>query len=263
MDTSLRNRTALVCGASQGIGRACAHALAAIGARVIVVSRRADAASSAAALLPTPTHQAHASLAADLEDIAAVERLGEAALALAGGTVHILVHNTGGPPEGDPLANPREAYDRAFRGHVLSAQTLVHALVPGMQAAKFGRIITITSTSVKAPIPTLAISNTVRAALAAWIKTLAGEVGRYGITANNVLPGFTATERLDDLFGAWARAAGKSVEELTAQFIATIPARRIGTPEEIAAGVAFLASPAASYINGINLPIDGGRTPTL
>jgi len=263
MDLSLNGRVALVCGASQGIGRACADALAALGATVIVASRRAHAAALASKSLPTPIGQRHFAIAADLDDPASVERLGAGALKITGGTVHILVHNTGGPPEGGPLVNSRDDYARAFRGHVLSAQSLVHALLPGMKFAHFGRIITITSTSVKVPIPSLAISNTIRAAVAAWLKSLAAEVGPFGITANNVLPGFTATDRLDDLFANWAAAAGKTVDELTQGFIATIPARRIGRPEEIANAVAFLASPAASYINGINLPVDGGRTPTL
>lgn len=263
MDNSLNGRCALVCGASQGIGRACAHAIAELGACVIIVSRRADAAKAAADALPRPTGQQHLSIEADLDDPDSVTRLGADAVRLAGGAVHILIHNTGGPPEGGPLANSADDYSRAFRGHLLSAQSLVHALLPGMKSAKYGRIITITSTSVKAPIPTLAISNTIRAAVAAWVKSLATEIGQFGITANNVLPGFTATERLDELFASWAKAAGKPVDEMTASFIATIPARRIGRPEEIAAGVAFLASPAASYINGINLPIDGGRLPTL
>jgi len=263
MNISLEGRTALVCGASQGIGRACADALAKLGATVIVVSRRAEAVALTSKSLPTPLGQRHRAIAADLNDPKSVDRLGAGALKVAGGAVHVLVHNTGGPPEGGPLANSREEYERAFRGHVGSAQSLVHALLPGMKAESYGRIITITSTSVKAPIPTLAISNTIRAAVAAWIKSLAGEVGQYGITANNILPGFTSTDRLDDLFAVWAKAAGKSVDDLTTGFIATIPARRIGRPEEIANAVAFLASPAASYVNGINLPVDGGRTPTL
>lgn len=263
MDLSLNDKCALVCGASQGIGRACAAAIADLGACVIVVSRRADAAKAAAEALPTPAGQSHLAIAANLTDPGDVERLGAEAVKRAGGALHILVHNTGGPPEGGPLGNPSDEYERAFRGHVVSAQSLVRAVLPGMKAAKFGRIITITSTSVKVPIPTLAISNTVRAAVAAWIKSLANEVGQFGITANNVLPGFTATERLEDLFATWAKNAGKSPDDMAAQFIATIPARRIGRPEEIAAAVAFLASPAASYINGINLPVDGGRTPTL
>lgn len=263
MDQSLNDRSALVCGASQGIGRACAHALAELGACIIVVSRRIDAARAAAEALPTPNGQDHLAIEADLNDLASVEKLGAEAVRQAGGAIHVLVHNTGGPPEGGPLANPVGDYTRAFQGHLLSAQSLVRAVLPGMKSAKYGRIITITSTSVKAPIPALAISNTVRAAVAAWIKSLATEVGQFGVTANNVLPGFTATERLEDLFKSWAKDAGKSVDDYTASLIASIPARRIGRPEEIAAAVAFLASPAASYISGINLPVDGGRLPTL
>ena len=147
--------------------------------------------------------------------------------------------------------------------HLLTGQTLVQALVPGMKAATFGRIINIISTSVKAPIPNLGVSNTIRAAVANWAKTLAGELASFGITVNNVLPGFTDTQRLAELFKGRAAKTGKTYEAVVQDAIASIPAGRLGKPEEIAAAVAFLASPAAAYINGINVPVDGGRTQSL
>jgi 3-oxoacyl-[acyl-carrier protein] reductase len=147
--------------------------------------------------------------------------------------------------------------------HVVCGQVLLQAVLPAMKAAQYGRIVNIISTSVKAPIPDLGVSNTIRAAVANWAKTLAGELGQFGITVNNVLPGFTDTARLSQLFTAKAEKTGKTLEQVRADAVGTIPAKRLGLPEEIAAAVAFLCTPAAAYINGINVPVDGGRTPSL
>jgi 3-oxoacyl-[acyl-carrier protein] reductase len=262
MNLSLTGKSALVCGASSGIGLASAHELAALGANVTVVARRADALAQVVRELPAAAGQRHSALALDLSDpVAAGKAVTDRTRS--GEAFHILINNTGGPAEGAALANSSEEYTAAFRAHLLTAQALVHALLPGMRAASFGRIINILSTSVKAPIATLAISNTIRAGVAAWAKTLSMEVGRDGITVNNVLPGFTDTDRLRDLQGTWAAKQNVSLDELRKRQLETIPLRRFGEAAEIAAAVAFLASPAASYISGINLPVDGGRTPVL
>jgi len=261
MNTDLTNRHALVCGASAGIGLACAVELASLGAAVTLVARRAEALERLTRDLPTPSGQKHAFLALDLSDP------GQAGAAVreraAAHDFQILVNNTGGPAEGTALQNSPDEYAAAFRAHLLTAQALVYAVLPGMRRAQYGRIVNILSTSVKAPIPTLAISNTVRAGVAAWAKTLSIELGPDGITVNNVLPGFTDTDRLKDLQTEWAKKQGVSQDELRSRQLATIPMRRFGHASEIGAAVAFLCTPAASYISGINMPVDGGRTPTL
>ncbi len=174
--------------------------------------------------------------------------------------VHILVNNTGGPPPGTVIEARPEEFTTAFAQHLICNQILVQAVVPGMQAAGYGRIINIISTSVKQPIAGLGVSNTIRGAVASWAKTLASELAPFGITVNNVLPGMTRTQRLDSLIASKAEKTGKTIEQITQEMIREIPAGRIGMPHEFAAAVAFLASPAASYITGINLPVDGGRT---
>src|SRR5690606_21232029 len=211
--------------------------------------------------LPAPAEQRHGFEVADFSDPAqvraAAERIARA------GAAHILVNNTGGPPGGPIESAAPEAFEQAFRMHLLNNQILTQALLPGMKEAAYGRIINIISTSVKAPIPGLGVSNTIRAAVASWAKTLAGEVAHFGITVNNVLPGYTDTARLASLFEARAKRGGSTPDEERERTRASIPAGRLAAPEEIAAAVAFLATPAAAYINGINLPVDGGRLPTL
>jgi 3-oxoacyl-[acyl-carrier protein] reductase len=262
MNTDLTGKRALVCGSSQGIGRGAAIQLASLGADVTLLARSADALEQVAAELPRSATQRHDCIAADFDDLdAAIEsirsRMDPARPWL------ILVHNTGGPRGGRAIdADPAE-FLVAFQRHLIAGQRLVQLLVPAMKAARYGRIINVISTSVKAPIPGLGVSNTIRGAVASWAKTLAGELAADGITVNNVLPGFTDTARLAELFKAKAARLGASVDDVRADAIAGIPAARLGEPEEIGAGVAFLATPAAAYINGINLPIDGGRTPSL
>ena len=177
--------------------------------------------------------------------------------------VHILVNNSGGPPPGAAYQTAPEDYLAAFSQHLLCNQILVQALLEGMKAAGFGRIINIISTSVKQPIPGLGVSNTVRGAVASWAKTLAGELGPFGITVNNVLPGSTRTGRLKAILETKAREHNQGLAEIEAAEMASIPLRRFAEPHEIAAAVAFLCSPAAAYITGINLPVDGGRTQSL
>lgn len=258
---ALEGRHALVGGATQGIGRACAEALAAAGASVTLAGRNPDGLKAALGGLATPAGgaQQHRSVQVDFSDWRAVQKAADAHVA-AHGPVHIVVHNTGGPPAGFAIDASPEDFARAFEMHLLTGQALVQACAPGMRAASYGRIINITSTSVLVPIRGLGVSNTIRAAVANWARTLAGELGRFGITVNTVLPGFTRTARLEALFKGKASRAGTSVEEVERDAIAQIPAGRLGEAQEIAAAVAFLASPAASYVNGVNLPVDGGRS---
>lgn len=261
MNLSLTGRRALVCGSTQGIGRAAAHEIAALGATVALAARDEARLKAVAAELPTPEGQRHTWIIADFAD---PDNVGQAVQqAAAESPFHIVVNNTGGPPGGPASEATPEAYLAAFRMHVIANQIILRAVLPGMKAAGFGRIINIISTSVKAPIPGLGVSNTIRAAVANWAKTLAGELAPFGITVNNILPGYTDTARLESLFKARAEKTGKSYDDIVREAVATIPAGRLGRPEEIAAAVAFLATPAASYINGINLPVDGGRTQSL
>jgi 3-oxoacyl-[acyl-carrier protein] reductase len=252
VDLSLTGRRALVCGASAGIGRATARALASLGCEVWALARRADRLES---LLPELTAlgapAAHA-VVADLDDHAGLSA------AVAGLDVQILVHNTGGPPGGRLVDEAPERLAQAFHRHVLSAQLLVQALLPGMRAAGYGRIVTITSTSVREPLDNLGTSNTIRAAMAGWAKSLSRELPP-GITINNLLPGYTATERLESLIAGNAQRQGASADDVAQAWRSNVPEGRFAEPEELAAVVAFLCSPAASYVRGVSLPVDGGR----
>jgi len=262
MEHSLADRHALVCGASEGIGRASAIALAQMGASVTLLSRRQPKLQELAAALPAPdARQRHAWIAVDVNDAEAL-RAQVSALA-SGRTVHILVNNTAGPPGGAASAAQPEDYLAVFRQHLIANQVLVQSVLPGMRAAKWGRIVNIISTSVKEPIANLGVSNTIRGAVASWSKTLSAELGADGITVNNVLPGYTRTQRLEQILAERAKATGKSEADIAAGMLATVPAGRFAEASEIAAAVAFLCSPGAAYINGINLPVDGGRTKSL
>jgi 3-oxoacyl-[acyl-carrier protein] reductase len=261
METGLHGRTALVTGSTQGIGMAIAQEFAALGARVVLLARDAERLQQALATLPVHGAAPHSVLCADMSDTQELARQ-VMALAAAGG-VDILVNNTGGPPPGPAHEAPLEAFESAFRLHLLAYQTLVLALVPGMKAAGHGRIINIISTSVKQPLNNLGVSNTIRGAVANWAKTLANELGPHGITVNNVLPGATSTERLAAIIRNKALKGSVEVDEAADEMRQEIPLRRFARPEEIAAAVAFLAGPSGAYINGINLPVDGGRTACL
>jgi 3-oxoacyl-[acyl-carrier protein] reductase len=261
MDLDLTGKHALVCGGSEGIGRATAHELALLGADVTVLARRAEVLERVAAELPRREGQQHAFIAADMADSV---RLRAQVEALANGRpVHILVNNTGGPPGGPAHGADAAAFLDAFNKHLIAGQALVQAVLPGMRAAGWGRIVNIISTSVKEPIANLGVSNTIRGAVASWAKTLSSELGPYGITVNNVLPGYTRTQRLDQILRDRAQATGKSEDEVAAGMLATVPAGRFAQASELGAVIAFLCSPAAGYVNGVNLPVDGGRTKSL
>ncbi len=258
MNIVLDGKRALVCGSTQGIGRASAIELAAAGAEITLLARSLDRMAAVVGELSVDHGQRHGLIVADFDDPDAVRSTVQAAID-PDRPFHILVNNTGGPPGGLAIDADPTAFELAFRAHVVCNQILATLLVPGMKEAGYGRIINIISTSVKQPIAGLGVSNTIRGAVASWAKTLAGELGAFGITVNNVLPGFTDTARLKELFKARAERTGKTLEEVSAEAIAGIPAGRLAEPAELGAAVAFLASPAAAYINGINLPVDGGR----
>ena len=258
MRLDLTGKHALVCGASQGIGLAAAKELAELGARCTLFARNAERLESAVKELPG---EGHAIAVADFtlpEDVTQA-----AASVVARGQVDILINNTGGPPGGPAHAADTEAYLAAFTQHLMCNQRLVQAVLPGMRAAGGGRIVNVISTSVKQPLDGLGVSNTVRGAVANWAKTLANELGPDGITVNNVLPGATRTARLDQIAEAKATKTGQTPAEVLHAMAQAVPLRRLGEAEEIGGAIAFLCSPAAAYISGINLPVDGGRTRSL
>jgi 3-oxoacyl-[acyl-carrier protein] reductase len=258
MNLSLKNRTALICGSTQGIGLAIARELALLGANCILLARNEKSLKEAIASLDNSQDQLHKYAVADFQFPEQVKSI--AATLAAEGTVHILVNNTGGPAPGLIQNATADQFLNAFQQHIINNQQLVQAFLSGMKAAGYGRIINVISTSVKVPIPNLGVSNTIRAATAGWAKTLSMEVAADGITVNNILPGFIKTGRLESLINTNAAAKHMSPEELAAHMEKQIPAQRFGETKEIAALAAFLASPAAGYISGTSIPVDGGRT---
>lgn len=261
MDMNLTGKTALVCGSSQGIGLASAKALAELGANVVLLARNEERLIGALASLSQKEDGRHRYLVADFEDTNAVKKV--VADFVAQNPIHILVNNTGGPPGGPITEATTEAFESAFSNHLINNQNLAQLCLTGMKKAGYGRIINVISTSVKIPLGGLGVSNTVRGAVANWSKTWANEVGQFNITVNNVLPGATETERLTSIIANNAKKTGRSIDKVAADMAAAVPMRRFAKPEEVANAVAFLASPAASYINGINMPVDGGRTGSL
>lgn len=257
MDLDLRGKKALVCGSTQGLGYASAVELALLGCSVVLMARNMNKLKEVVQILDQSKGQQHDYLVADFTDSGLVKTVVDKFAA--GNCIHILVNNTGGPPGGPALTAKPDEFLAAFNSHLISNHYLVQALVPGMKKAGYGRIVNIISTSVKMPIAGLGVSNTIRGAVANWAKTLANELGPFGITVNNVLPGFTKTSRSDYVISNKAVQSGKSEDEVFEAIVAEIPAGRIGKPEEFGAAVAFLCSPAAGYVNGINLPVDGGR----
>lgn len=262
MDLSLNGKRALVCGASQGIGRAAAQELARNGASVILLARNPETLQDALASLSVHAGQSHHAIAVDMTDEVAL--LTHVHNHVDGhGAIHILVNNTAGPAGGPLVESDVGSLRQAFANHVLVAHQLTKLLVPGMTKAGYGRVINIISTSVKMPIEGLGVSNTIRGAMASWSKTMANELGSKSITVNNVLPGATETDRLTSIITRNATNHGRSEDAVRASMIAEIPVGRFAQPEEIANAVGFLASPAASYITGTSILVDGGRTKAL
>jgi len=257
MDINLSGKRALVCGASQGIGLASAIELAKLGCQVTLLARNEAKLTSALASLEHPSR--HHFIACDVTDKATLQSAVSSDLAEYG-PYAILINNSGGPPGGPIVSAKADAFQAALEQHLFTNILLTQLLLPGMQAAQWGRIINIISTSVKAPLSGLGVSNTTRGAVANWAKTLANEVAKEGITVNNVLPGATNTERLTTIIEHKASKQQSSIEAVTNHMLGDIPAQRFGQPEEVAAMVAFLCTPAAAYVNGTAIAVDGGRT---
>ena len=258
MDLGLKNKNAIVCGSTQGIGEATAQELARHGANITLVARNKDVLSKVLESLDKSLGQSHRFVCIDfsadnfLEKIQALDQ-----------SYDILINNTGGPAGGPIIDAKPQAFLDAFKMHLINNQLLVSHVVQSMKVKNFGRIINVISTSVKAPIQGLGVSNTIRAAVANWAKTLSLELGPFGITVNNVLPGFTNTNRLTSIIQRKANEQSKSIDDVSKAMQSSVPARRFGESHEVANAVAFLSSVGASYINGINLPVDGGRTASL
>ena len=261
MDLNLAGKRAVVCGSTQGIGKAIAVELATLGAGVTLVARNEEKLKQVAAELPKVNDAIHNYLVADFSRPESLQ----VALAdfVKDQRADILVNNTGGPPGGTALDADLSGYLSAFNNHLICNQILVQSLIPGMKSRCWGRIINIISTSVKAPIKGLGVSNTIRGAVASWSKTLSAELASFGITVNNVLPGLTLTSRLESLITARVEKEGRIREDIELEMLKEIPAGRFAKASEVAAAAAFLASPAADYINGINITVDGGKTPCL
>jgi 3-oxoacyl-[acyl-carrier protein] reductase len=261
MNLSLHSKTALVCGASQGIGKAIAIALADLGASCILLARNEIALKSVVAELRVAEGQSHQYRVVDftqLDDLKLTvgQITGEY-------SIDILINNTGGPAGGLIATADPIAFEQAFRQHLVCNHILAQAVIPNMKEKGWGRIINVISTSVKIPINNLGVSNTIRAAVASWAKTLSNELAVHGITVNSLLPGFISTSRLDAVAEGFAAREGVSKEQMVEKMKDSVPAKRFGDPSEIAAVAAFVASPAASYLNGITIPVDGGRTGTI
>lgn len=258
MNLDLSNKNALICGASRGLGLATAIELAGLGANVTLLARTEDKLKKALAKLPGTASQTHDILCADFsKGVAALKSSIDELLSRK--NIHILINNTGGPKGG--LIENAEAADfvQAFQNHLIISHELVKWLKGGMLADGYGRIINIVSTSVRQPIPGLGVSNVTRGAMASWAKTLSTELAPTGITVNNILPGTTETERLDELLTSRQALYNISAEEAKNGFLAEIPFKRFASPSEIASVIAFVASPAASYMTGTSIPVDGGK----
>ena len=261
MNLSLEGKNAIVCGSTKGIGLAIAEELAFLGACCTLVARNEEALQKAIQHLDIALRQKHAYLVADFSKPDTVSNAITAHVKK--NTVHILINNTGGPPPGPVTEATEEAFLNAFNQHLICNQILAKAVIPSMKKEKYGRIINVISTSVKIPIRNLGVSNTIRGAVASWAKTMANELGQFNITVNNILPGFTSTKRLAVLIENMAKGGNTLVDIIEKNMMEEVPMKRFADPSEIAAVAAFLASPAASYVNGASIPVDGGRTGSI
>lgn len=261
MQLSLTGKHALVGGSTQGIGLAIARELALLGATCTLIARNEISLQAAVAGLDTAAGQQHDYLVADYSDYTAVKNV--VAAYIAQQPVHILINNSGGPAAGPITEATPEAFLQAFQQHLICNQLLAQLVTPGMKAEQYGRIINIISTSVKIPLKGLGVSNTIRGAVASWAKTLSNELAAFSITVNNILPGATATARLETIVNNKSVKTGTAKADVEEEMLAEIPMKRFGQPEEIAAAAAFLATPAAAYITGVSIPVDGGRTGSL
>ncbi len=262
MNLDLKNKRAIVCGSTQGIGKAVALELAAMGANVTLIARNEAALKTTKAELSDNGSQLHSYICADFSEPQKLKELVEQFIQRSG-FVNILVNNTGGPPAG-PITNAKtDEFLSAFNNHLICNHVLTQACMEGMKQSGYGRVINVISTSVKQALPNLGVSNTIRAAVGNWAKTMANELGKFGITVNNVLPGATATQRLSNIIENKALKTNVNNDEVKKEMLHEIPLGRFAEASEVASAVAFLASPAAAYINGINLPVDGGRTSSL
>lgn len=261
MNTSLSGRSAVICGSTQGIGLAIAWEFAAAGAHCILLARNEKVLVNVVDQLQQETGIPHHYEVADFSVInqveSAIERI------IASHSIQILVNNTGGPPAGPIVDSEEAAFLQAFNQHLVCNHLLTKAVIPSMKLANYGRIINIISTSVKTPLKNLGVSNTIRGAVASWSKTMSYELGEFNITVNNLLPGFINTQRIESLIAVMAKKRGVAEEVIREEMKQDVPLKRFGEASELAAVAAFLASPAASYVNGVNLPVDGGKTNAL
>ena len=261
MNLSLDGKNAVVCGSTQGIGLAIAEELALLGCNCILLARNEKALKEAIGKLDIGNRQLHFYKVADFTNPEQVRTVIHEIVSKQ--TVHILINNTGGPPPGPIVEAKEEEFLNAFNQHLVCNHILVKAVVPGMKNAGYGRIINIISTSVKIPHKNLGVSNTIRGAVASWAKTLSNELGQFNITVNNILPGYTSTARLQALIESNSEKLKVTADVISKEMLHEIPMKRFGDPEEIAAVAAFIASPAASYLNGVSIQVDGGRTGTI
>lgn len=261
MNCSLLGKTALICGSTQGIGFATAMELAELGADCVLMARNETALQAAVALLPKQAGQQHNYRVADFDNTEEVEQC--MAGLVNNFSVEILVNNSGGPAGGPITEAQPEQFLQTFNRHLICNHIITKAVIPSMKAAGYGRIINVISTSVKIPLPNLGVSNTIRGAVASWAKTMANELGMFQITVNNVLPGATLTQRLESILDQQSVRKGVAVATIAADMQQEIPLRRFAAASEIAQVIAFLASPAASYVTGTSIPVDGGRTGSI
>ena len=263
MKSDMNGQTAFVCGASKGIGAATAIELSKQGVSTILLARNKNDLNDVIKKLDTSLGQKHQYIITDFNEPKELEEKVNDFLHEFNNNIEILINNTGGPKPGPIINASTSDFIDTFNQHLICNHILVNCLVDKMKEVKYGRIINIISTSVKQPIKGLGVSNTIRGAVASWAKTLSFELGEFGITVNNVLPGYTETERLHEIFKRKSKTSGINIESIMIEAQTQIPLKRFASPDETAKAVCFLASPDADYINGINLPVDGGRLQTL